>query len=145
MFPCLSWLKMASGISSSKDRFCAEIRVSHVWLFSGKPHLDDNARDHITIHLGTETKQIKRNSLFSKNRGSSRGTSLPLQQKSLENEVASRGLRESSLDSRLYPRSGQAFNLSCVANEYSVDLQTREHPVETVDLLLRGTEDKECS
>lgn len=58
----------------------------------------------------TKTKQTKRNSLFSKNRGSSRGTSFPLQQKSLENEVASRGLREPSLDSRPYDRSGQAFN-----------------------------------
>ena len=65
-----------------------------------------NARDHITIHLGNENKTNQEEFTFQQE---SR-TSFPLQQKSLENEVASRGLREPSLDSRPYDRSGQAFN-----------------------------------
>ena len=71
----------------------------------------------------TKTTINKENSLFSKNRAANRATSFPPQRKSPENEVASRGLRESSLDSQLYPSSTQKFNLSWVANEYSVELQ----------------------
>jgi len=47
---------MASRISASKTRSWAEIRVSHVWLLSVEADLDDNARDHITIHLRNENK-----------------------------------------------------------------------------------------